>query len=436
MNLPLNGRVAIIDDQIRQAAPLMNVFSKRQIPFTYFSGDLNYLPEEGKNHNDIRVLFLDINLIDDGVQNDKVLKAKLIPVIKRVISKDNYPYLVVYWSRHQNKSDKKLIEKEIFGNDLKDRQPISFLSAVKSDFFKLDGSLTDDFDDKIAGLFGKVESLISKSPAYSYLINWENKVHDSADKTLEEIFSSYNKFENWSDNSNYLLNKLGLSYSGKAFESQNAEDRIKSSYNALNIVFADTLENSLNNSAITDAKKLKVSTTAKNLESVNSINKKLLISDEIDPMHYSGTVIEVSDKKLDSEYENLLDTILNNKGKRAEIIASWKKLWLNVTPLCDTIQGKIVFHRLVRGILVANFKDLKKAFHNNEAVFISPSFTFEKKDYCIVIDFRQFFTLTQLGKSKNRKSIFRIRQQLLAEIQSKLSRHINRQGILFLDERI
>lgn len=67
-------------------------------------------------------------------------------------------------------------------------------------------------------------------------------------------------------------------------------------------------------------------------------------------MHYSGTVIEVCDKKLDSEYENLLDTILNNKGKRAEIIASWKKLWLNVTPLCDTIQGKIVFHRLVRGI--------------------------------------------------------------------------------------
>ncbi|MBK9225327.1 MAG: hypothetical protein IPO23_13295 [Flavobacterium sp.] len=155
MNLPLNGRVAIIDDQISQAAPLMNVFSKQQIPFTYFSGDFNYLPEEGKNHNDIRVLFLDINLIDDGVQNDKVLKAKLIPVIKRIISTDNYPYLVIYWSRHQNKSDKILIEKEIFENDLKDRKPISFLSAVKSDFFKLDGSLTDDFDDNIVGLFSK-----------------------------------------------------------------------------------------------------------------------------------------------------------------------------------------------------------------------------------------------------------------------------------------
>lgn len=433
MNLPLNGRVAIIDDQISQAAPLMNIFSKQQIPFTYFSGDLKYLPEEGKNHNDIRVLFLDINLLDDGVQTDKVLKARLIPVIKRIISKDNYPYLVIYWSRHQNTSDKKLIEKEIFGKDLKDRKPISFLSAVKSDFFKLDGSLTDDFDNRIAGLFSKIETLISKSPSYSYLINWENKVHISADKTLEEIFSSYNKFANWSDNANYLLNKLGSSYSGKAFESQSAKERIKSSYNALNIVFADTLENTLNNSGVTSAKKLKVSKTAKNLESVNSINKKLLISDEIEPMNYSGTVIQISDEKLDAEYENLLDTILNNKGKKAEIIASWKKMWLNVTPLCDTVQGKIVFHRLVRGILVS--KEFSKTFYSNEAIYVSPSFTFDKKDYCIVIDFRQFFTLTQLGKSKNRKSIFRIRQQLLAEIQSKLSRHINRQGILFLDEK-
>lgn len=431
MNLPINGRVAIIDDQINQAVPLMNIFSKRQIPFTYFSGDLNYLPEEDNNHNDIRVLFLDLNLIDDSIQNDKVLKAKLIPVIKRVISKDNYPYLVIYWSRHQNKSDKKLVEKEIFGNDLKDRKPISFLSAVKSDFFSMDGNITDDFDDKIAGLFQKIESLISKSPAYSYLINWENKVHDSTDKTLEEIFSSYNKFENWSVNANYLLNKLGLSFSGKAFESQNAEDRIKSSYNALNIVFADTLENSLNNSVVTDAKKLKVPATTKNLESINSINKKLLISDEIEPMHYSGTVIEISDKKLNDEYENFLDTILKNKGKRAEIIASWRKIWLNVTPLCDSVQGKIVFHRLARGILVP--KDFSKTFHTNEAVYVSPSFNFQKQEYCIVIDFRQFFTLSQLGKSKYRKSIFRLRQQLLSEIQSKLARHINRQGILYLE---
>lgn len=433
MSLPINGRVAIIDDQLRHAEPLMKIFSQRQIPFTYFSGEYNYLPILGENSNDIRVLFLDINLIDDGEHQDKVLKAKLLPVLKSVISEENYPYILIYWSRHQTKRDKNLIEKEIFGKELKGRKPIAFLSAIKSDYFNLDGTVTDEFDDKITNLFKNIDNLIAKHPAYCYLLNWENKVHISADKTLEEIFSAYNKSDDWADNANYIINKLGLSYSGKSFRNQSAEDKIKSSYNALNIVFTDTLENALNNSTLENAKILKVSKTAKNLETVNSINKKLLISDEIEPMHYSGTVIEILDKKLDPEYEYLLDTILNNKGKKIEIIASWKKMWLNVTPLCDTVQGKIVFHRLIRGFLVP--KEFSRTFFPNEAIYVSPSFTFDKKDYCIVIDFRQFFTLTQLGKSKNRKSIFRIRQQLLAEIQSKLARHINRQGILFLDER-
>lgn len=437
MSLPLNGRIAIIDDKITHAEPLMKVFSQRQIPFTYFSGEVNYLPKEGSNLNDVRILFLDINLIDDGVQNDKVLKGRLIPVLKKVISKENYPYVLIYWSRHDSKKDKKLIEKDIFENELKDRKPISYFTAMKSDYFERNGDKTNDFDEKITNLFNNIDTLIAKHPAYNYLLNWENKVHISADKTLEEIFSAYSKFVSWTDNANYIFNKLGLSYSGKKFSKQNAEDKIKSSYNALNIVLTDTLENALNNSTVENPKTLKVSATAKNLESVNNINKKLLISDELEPIHYSGTVIEILDTKLNIDYENLLDAILTDSGKkkRAEIILSWKKIWLNVTPLCDTVQGKVVFHRLIRGILVVPFKDMKKAFNNNDAIFVSPSFTFDKKDYCIVIDFRQFFTLNQLGKSKNRKSIFRVRQQLLAEIQSKLSRHINRQGILYLEEK-
>lgn len=433
MSLPINGRIAIIDDQIKHAEPLMKIFSKRQIPFTYFSGEYNYLPVSGENKNDIRVLFLDINLIDDGEHPDKVLKARLLPVLESVISEDNYPYVIIYWSRHQTKRDKDLIEKEIFGKELVQRRPIAFLSAIKSDYFNLDGSFTDDYDDKINVLFKNIASIISKHSAYCYLLNWENKVHLSADKTLEEIFSSYNKFENWADNANYVINKLGLSYSGKAFNTKNAENKIKSSYNALNIVFSDTLENATNNCKILNSKVLKVSSSTQNLESISSINKKLLISDENDPIFYSGAVIELTGIYLNIEYESLLDTILKSTAKRNDIVNKWKKIWLNVTPLCDSVQGKVIFHRLIRGFLIP--KEYHKTFHTNEAVYISPPFVFEKIDYCIVLDFRQFFTLAQMNKSKNRKSIFRVRQQLLAEIQSKLSRHINRQGILFLDDR-
>lgn len=150
MNLPLNGRVAIIDDQLSQVEPLMKIFSQKQIPFTYFSGEVLFLPEEGISNNDIRVLFLDINLIDNTERNDKELKANLVPVLTRVISANNYPYVIIYWSRHER--HKSLIE-NIFENELSDRKPICYLSAIKSDFFNLDGSMTDDFDTKIETLY-------------------------------------------------------------------------------------------------------------------------------------------------------------------------------------------------------------------------------------------------------------------------------------------
>lgn len=433
MFLPINGRVAIIDDQLKHAEPLMKTLSKKQVPFTYFSGEHNFLPIDGENFNDIRVLFLDINLIDDGEHSEKVLKGRLIPVLKAVISRNNYPYILIYWSRHQSSSDKNLIEKEIFGKDLNDRQPIAYLSAVKSDFFNLKGETVDDYEEKIKSLFDKINLLISKLHAYSYLLNWENKVHDSADKTLEEIFSSLNDAEKWKENANYLFNKLGVSFSGSLYEAQKSENKIKSSYNALNIVFSDTLEHHLNNCIIINAKNLNVSSTLKNLESVFNINKKLLISGETEPIHYSGTVLEIVNSNINQEYENLLDTILKKTSNRGSIIGSWKKIWLNVTPLCDTVQGKIVFHRIVRGILVS--KEFSESFYSNEAIYVSPQFTYDGKDYSIILDFRQFFTLQSLRKSKKRIPLFRIRQQVLAEIQSKLARHINRQGILFLSQK-
>ena len=54
--IPLNGRIAIVDDQIEQALPLMRVFAKNNIPYVFYKGtDFDYLPE--KPENDIRILF-------------------------------------------------------------------------------------------------------------------------------------------------------------------------------------------------------------------------------------------------------------------------------------------------------------------------------------------------------------------------------------------
>ena len=44
--IPINGRVAIVDDKIEQALPLMRVFAKNNIPYVFYEGNnYNYFPE-------------------------------------------------------------------------------------------------------------------------------------------------------------------------------------------------------------------------------------------------------------------------------------------------------------------------------------------------------------------------------------------------------
>jgi hypothetical protein len=458
MNIPLNGRIAIVDDQPSQIEPLMKVLSKKQLPFTYFSGDYNFLPSIGENKNDIRVLFLDINLIDNTERPNKELKSKLIPVLSSIISEDNYPYVIIYWSRHER--HKSLVEEEIFGNELKDRKPIAYLSAMKSDFFNLDGNPTEDIDENVNTLFEKVNILIGNHPAYSYLINWENQVHRAADLTLQEIFSSYSTFNDWTNNANYLLEKLGSAYLGKHYENNLPEDRIRASFIAFNSVFKDTLENQIYNTEIPNSQVLTYE-KSKIEYNISIINEKLNLSREVNPNNISesGNVILFVENNnlfgkllhrilsllklrniLKEMHKNIDDVELKKLVSKdfirikENIKKSWVQIATIVTPVCDYVQKENkIYDRIVNGLLIPlefiDFVDDK-----SEAVYILPiRINYNDKEYLMVLDFRYFIT-TDLTK-ENVKGIFRIRQELLAEIQSKLSRHINRQGILFLDER-
>jgi hypothetical protein len=460
MNIPKNGRIAIIDDQFEQAFPLINILSKNQCSFSYFTGEEKYLPEEGQNFNDIRLLFLDINLIDNAAHESKVIKGRLIPVLKRVISENNYPYVLVYWSRHENEYES-LIQ-EIFTNDLPTRKPIAFLSQNKLDYFDLDGKQTEKCEELTVNLFQNICDSIDKTPAYGYLVNWENQAHFSVDNTLEEIFKSLHTLESWECNANYLLNQLGENYAGNGtYKNQSPEEKIISAYQAFNNVYIDTLEYLTNSSKIDNAKDLAFDENLIDKESVFIVNKKLLISEENNCLEYSGAVIEDSISANNSTYEDLLNNCLNrrkiedlvkndsaNDGKsnaeiskiikklcsqkRREIRVDYRKICVVVTPLCDFIQNKSIYSRVVQGILIkANHLDCID--DKSEAVFITPKFKIGSDVFVLVLNFRYFFTTNTLSQSTDFKQIFRIRQQLLSEIQSKLARHINRQGVLFLD---
>jgi len=455
MNIPLNGRIAIIDDKIEQAIPLMRVLSKNQIPYVYYKGnDLKFLPEEDSRYNDIRILFLDINLLNDlAKQDDKVLKSVLYSVLKRVISPNNFPYTLIYWSRHQDEYSS--IVEELFNNELKDRKPINLKEFIKSDFFP--NFSADEVENEI-DLLMEINKIIDSQLAYSYLLNWENQVHLAADLTLQEIFSSYHMFKDWTNNANFILEKLGKAYLGNHYITNTLEDKIRASFIAFNSVFKDSLESQIYNSKIPNS--LPLTYNKSEIEfNINLINEKLNLSKEIKDICESGNVIvfenrndlfatllhrlislfklknkfKVTNKDIE-EIELTKIAAAEHKRIKTEIKASWKKIAIVVTPVCDFVQkDNKIYDRIVKGVMIPlKYKDYID--DKSEAVYILPiSITHNGSVFIIVLDFRYFVTLD--FKVERISGLFRVRQELLSEIQSKLARHINRQGVLFIDER-
>lgn len=453
MNIPLNGRIAIIDDKIEQAEPLMQVLSKNQMPYVFYKGnDLNYLPEKDNRYNDIRILFLDINLLNDTAKPDeKQTKSVLYNVLKRVISPDNFPYSIIYWSRHQDEHSNLVVD--LFENELKDRKPICMQGFVKSDFFP---NFSTELVENEINILDELQTIIDSEPAYSYVLNWENRLHLSADNTLQDVFSSYHSFNDWKNNANFILSKLGNAYLGKHFDNSSDEKKIKSSLISFSSVFRDSLEHSIHNSTIkTD--KLEYSFDEIN-SSLKTINEKLNISRDSSSLSESGNVVILKEKeqlfkdllnkvvsffgfknRIKLEKPDINEFVLKKEASKEqkriknEIKTKWLKIGLIVTPVCDFAQNNKYFDRIVNGLLIPiEYKEYIE--DKSEAVYLLPISIQENDiDYLLVLNFRYFETYN-LAKNNTVKFLFRVRQELLAEIQSKLARHINRQGILFLDE--
>lgn len=469
MNIPQNGRIAIIDDQISQALPIMRLCGKRQLPYVYYDGDFRGLPELGEATNDIRLLFLDINLSGDAHQSPKDIKGNLIAVLNRVISEKNHPYLLAFWSRHEEEHGG--ILQDIFENVLTSKAPIDLLSLRKTDFFDLAGNTTDDFEENVASLFDRISQLVDKHPIYSHLMKWENIVHSSADFTLEEIFKLSEVGDNWDQKSNYLFFKLAQGFTGQNFNNIPPAEKIKSGYYTLNMVFHDSLEYSISSKILLDNPMLEKDKNYSDAQAIHRINRKLLFASEKDDKKSPG-IISLSEVSVHNfgglftaaflrhEYYREKKRSISGKLKivaekdrekvrkkiekelfeklKAEVKKKWIPIELNVTPICDFVQCKEEYSRILPGILI-EIKYKRYINANTEALFISPNFSLnipENKiegDYFLLLDFRFFTSIPKSELIKRVKPILRTRQILLTEIQSKLSRHINRQGILFLE---
>lgn len=433
--IPLNGRVAIVDDDEKQAMPLMRVLSRNNIPYTFYKGnDYRFLPETPEN--DIRILFLDLNLLGNTEEDTKDIRSVLIPTLSRILSPHNYPYILILWSRQESLYLKTL--EDVFKNELKDCSPIAIKNYVKSDFFHDYGTEEDDTQDDSL-IIDELKRILAELPAYRYLMQWENCVHNAADETIQDIFHDFHSKDKWDNNANCVLDMFARSYLGKHYNDSSIEDKAKASLLFLNDVYCDTLESNViacdfsgeNDLPYSVSQEYKAEMTAK-------INGCLLLSNLFDSSCQPGCVLPIDLKEENTKYfhelfhDCFIAGDLSNKDAKQmkkEIYKSLLPFEVVVTPDCDYAQMKAKYFRLVQGVIInADFKGHVNS--QSDAFYVSPIFEYKGQKRVLVLNYRYLVTYVEGHQYPN--PLFRVRDSILAEMRSKLARHISRHGIMNL----
>jgi len=413
MNLPRNGRIVVVDDTPDEAIPLLNCLSNNGHPAYFFKGDtVADLPE---NLDGVRLVFLDMELGTGGTDvKSKASKAAM--VLKKIISDNNGPVIVIAWTTYPDIFEQ--FCKYVIGTTF----PVLPLKIDKESCQDGDGYNLDLIWANIQQQLNHVESL-------NVFIAWENILH----KSSQNIVGSFSNFEEinplWNSGLAFILLKLARGNLAQQLNRNNPNQVTKSALYSLNGAFFDEIQKGIYGTdylSLFDLSFESVNEGVKTPSIDARINSKLLISESIlNGVNMPGNVYE--DLMVPSAFvETLYDGNVNDSDKKEIWYNHSKKIFLETTPLCDFVQKKSSVSRILPGFIwPTEFKNkIKKEF-----TYVSPVFEFEEHLSHLVFDFR-LFTSVENSMLSSKSPIFMIQHELLNDIQSRLSSHVSRLGIL------
>lgn len=172
------------------------------------------------------------------------------------------------------------------------------------------------------------------------------------------------------------------------------------------------------------------------------INNRLLIDlntqKQIQPGNVYLREIQLPTRRRDllRNYFKKGSEVINVDGKYLISNEEIKKILfieIEVTPLCDYVQGKWVKSRLLPGILVPE-KYISSVQSPDSFYLQIPVIKVNGIKYKPIFDYRLFKSNDIIiKKAQLKQPLFRVRSELFADILSRLSSHINRVGIAYLE---
>lgn len=432
MNLPNSGRIVLIDDKADEVEPLIRALGRLPVPYIYYDGTIENLPPPGKHLGGVRFVFLDIELQGMSGQSRKTKASGITAILKRIISDSNGPYAIIFWTFHEETIEAVLENCLTLGIP-----PVAWINMEKNRWLKTEnsetGEISDFSDNKIEQISESLNEKLKSVDAFLLYIEWENILHSSSKQFIAEFSSLAPVGDNWSQETRYLFHNLYTAVVNKNIRDDQTEQFRYACY-LMNRSFLDTLsEKTLTELSLPQGFQL----TPGVIEDVTKakLNTSLFIGRPLTTTPMPGYVY------LNTN-EIYLTSLKNYMFKKDQAPEDARLCTVIVTPECDVAQNKTIqiilanaqggpLHRVIFGLYYTISKDLKtekKKLHERgkDGRFdIGPLWQNDKR-YLLSLHTATLSLRTE--KSFPEKPLFKLKRDLLFDLQSKAANHINRLG--------
>ena len=418
MIFPEGGRIVVIDDQESEGLPLVKSLIKKGHLATFFNNTKEDLPS--KPLSGIRVVFLDLYL-SDAYQGIKTIISSIIGILERLIDKNvNGPFLVIFWTKHPADAEQVSLELKEKGFQF------LHLTLEKDECKNAQGKFS------VQIIQSKLKTIFENFSSFEVFMYWENLIHKSAGKIVNEFANLSEMNEIWNGEMSHIISKLARSILGEHFNKDNPNEIVENAMFAMNSALIDSIQQETKFSNKTNKINFQPPEVPKNRKKLNvsdgALNNRLLLKKVIGNNPSPGNIY-TNHNSLKLSLKTIFNGDFDNFQKKDEISSLIKHVILEVTPACDYAEKKLLTNRVISGVFWPHEykKNLKS---KTEYLYITPVLL-DKNDHLthLVFDFRTFSSLP-LTKLKKKKTAYTLQNEILADIQSKLSNHVSRLGTI------
>jgi hypothetical protein len=443
------ARAVVIDNNVSEGMEIVAALSKYGIGISFFKGEVEELPQN--RLNGVRLLVLDMNLLDTYVGEVKAILSPLINFLDKLLADNSKPFAIIAWTKHP-------LFIEEFQTMLNETRPDLkpyFMAKIE---VKKDDDPENYDPDKI---LKRLEEEAKLWFPLDLLMEWEQRVHDATSETTSVLTEIANEASgDWAQEATKLLSALALESGGK--HTGREEKVIECLFRSLNPIHEDCLESipvdhgrlssqsEKLQDAINEEKKSRKNQKRSRLTDLqrSQLNRMLSLSNVKEGEHaprpgnlYFKKGWETSDYPIGRGYtsrsvlgkEMLRGPYDDNEWRR--IIDKCVPVIVEITPSCDYSQGKTSQCRFIMGLLV---REEHKKKIKDEAAFIRKIGPFHVKrsdfcpmsgDYFLVLNSR-YITAIQSSKIAEKKEAYRLRKMVLNDTQHWFANQAARPGYI------